>query len=125
MLGATMSLRGEVGVQMPSRKSWIVGAPLVVTAVGIGGGTAVAATSAGEGPDAPITGEALSRASAAALAHTGGGSVTETEVDDEQGAYEVEVTRSDGTRVDVHLDAGFAVLSTEADGSGEDEAASR
>jgi uncharacterized membrane protein YkoI len=65
--------------------------------------------------DRPISGPALERASAAAIAHTGGGKVSETEVGDEEGAYEVEVTRADGTQVDVHLDAGFKVLSSAAD----------
>ena len=34
---------------------------------------------------------------------------------DEEGAYEVEVTRSDGSQVDVHLDKGFHVIGEEAD----------
>jgi hypothetical protein len=46
------------------------------------------------------------------LAAVGGGTVTETEVGDEQGYYEVEVTRADGSRLDVHLDERFAVLSS-------------
>ncbi len=59
----------------------------------------------------PITGNALDKARAAALDHTNGGRATETEVGDEEGAYEVEVTRADGSQVDVHLDRGFNVLS--------------
>jgi hypothetical protein len=35
------------------------------------------------------------------LQATGGGKVTDTEVGDEEGAYEVEVTRADGSQVDV------------------------
>jgi hypothetical protein len=69
----------------------------------------------------PITGEALERASAAALEFTGGGRVTGTEVGDEEGYYEVEVTLSDGSQVDVHLDASFNVINTEGDGHAEDE----
>lgn len=67
----------------------------------------------------PITGTALERASAAALAHTGGGRVTETEAGDEEGAYEVEVTLDDETQVDVHLDASFNVLGDEPEDEGE------
>ena len=53
--------------------------------------------------------------------HTGGGKVTETEVGDEEGAYEVEVTRADGSQVDVHLDKGFNVINQADDGAkGED-----
>ena len=60
--------------------------------------------------------------SAAALDHTGGGKVTETEAGDEEGAYEVEVTRADGSQVDVHLDKGFNVLSQAGDSDqGEDD----
>ena len=49
-------------------------------------------------------------------AHTGGGKVTETEAGDEEGAYEVEVTRADGSQVDVHLDKAFNVISQAGDG---------
>jgi uncharacterized membrane protein YkoI len=90
------------------------------------GGTAIAGAAGGGDDDATdkaISGQALDRASAAALAETGGGKVTETEVGDEEGAYEVEVTRADGSQVDVHLDKDFNVLSSvgDHDGSSEDE----
>ena len=68
----------------------------------------------------PIEGSALEQASDAALAHTGEGSVTETEVGDEESYYEVEVTLDDGSQVDVQLDRDFAVVGDEADS--EDEA---
>ena len=68
-----------------------------------------------EGPDQPITGEALEQASAAALAHLGEGRVTDTEVGDEEGYYEVEVTLADGRQVDVHLEENFDVLGHEVD----------
>ena len=41
-----------------------------------------------ENPEKPITGQALQRAKAVALAATGGGKVTDSEVGDEEGAYE-------------------------------------
>ena len=47
--------------------------------------------------------------------------MTETEAGDEEGAYEVEVTRADGSQVDVHLDTDFTVIGQEDDGDGEDE----
>lgn len=65
--------------------------------------------------DTPITGAALERASTAALDHTGGGRVTETEVADEESYYEVEVTLEDGSQVDVQLDKQFVVVGDEAD----------
>jgi len=90
------------------------------------GGTAIAGAAGGGDDDATdkaISGQALDRASSAALAETGGGEVTETEVGDEEGAYEVEVTRADGSQVDVHLDEDFNVLGSAADedGSGDNE----
>ena len=84
-------------------------------AVALGGGTTVALATASGERDAPITGDAYERASAAAVEATGGGRVTDTEVGDEEGYYEVEVTRDDGSQVDVHLDEDFQVLGTEAD----------
>lgn len=68
---------------------------------------------AAEGPDVPITGTALGRASAAALDYIGEGQVTATEVGDEEGYYEIEITRDDGSQVDVHLDEAFNILSHE------------
>lgn len=70
---------------------------------------------ANEGPDVPITGTALEQASAAALDYIGEGRVTETEVGDEEGYYEVEITRDNDRQVDVHLDEGFNVLGHEND----------
>lgn len=90
----------------------------------IGGGivgVAVATGAGGDHNEAPITGTALEQASAAALAHTGGGTVTETEVGDEESLYEVEVTLDDGSQVDVQLDADFNVVGDEADDESEDE----
>ena len=52
---------------------------------------------------------------AAALAHTGGGSVTDTEVGDEDSYYEVEVTLEDGRQVDVQLDDQFNVAGSAGD----------
>ena len=84
------------------------------------GGVGVAAAGGGDDAEAPITGGALDRAKAAALEHTGGGRVSETEVGDEESLYEVEVTREDGSQVDVQLDRGFDVVGGEADGERED-----
>jgi hypothetical protein len=93
---------------------------LLLAIIAGGAGIGIAA-GLGDDEEAPITGEALEQASAAALEYTGGGTVTETEVGDEEGYYEVEVTLDDGTQVDVHLDSAFRVLGQESDGSGDDE----
>ncbi len=94
---------------------------IIITAIGaaagalIGGtGLAVAASTADD-TDVPITGPALADATAAALAHLGEGTVTDTEVGDEESFYEVEVTLDDGSEVDVQLDEDFNVVGTEAD----------
>jgi uncharacterized membrane protein YkoI len=102
------------------RKGAIIAAAIAALAAG---GTAIAGATGGDddGSEKPITGSALDRAGAAALDHTGGGRVTETELGDEEGYYEVEVTRGDGSQVDVHLDRGFNVLSAPADGDGSGE----
>jgi len=87
-------------------------------AVAIGAGIASAQPDDGEGT--PITGEALTKASQAALAFTGGGSVTGTEVGDEESYYEVEVTKADGTQVDVQLNDNFLVVGSKSDPPGAD-----
>jgi hypothetical protein len=90
----------------------VVAGGLAIAAAGVG--TAVGASS-NDDREPPITGEALDTASRAALEHTGGGRVTETEVGDEDSYYEVEVTLDDGSQVDVQLDENFAVVSSSAD----------
>jgi uncharacterized membrane protein YkoI len=90
----------------------LVAGALALGAAGIA--TAVGASS-NDDREAPITGVAFEQASQAALAYTGGGRVTETEVGDEDSYYEVEVTLDDGSQVDVQLDANFAVVGSEVD----------
>lgn len=85
----------------------------VLAALGLGGAAVAGAAGEGEAERA-ITGPALDKATRAALAHKGGGEVTGTEVGDEEGAYEVEVTL-DGRQTDVHLDESFNVVSEIAD----------
>ena len=95
---------------------------LVALAAGaliVGGGSLLAAT--GDDSETPITGDALSKASAAALEETGEGRVTDTEVGDEESYYEVEVTLEDGSQVDVQLDDEFNVVGSSADDEREDE----
>lgn len=94
---------------------------VVAVALAAFAGVAVAQ---GDDVDTPISGDALGRATEAALAHTGGGEVTETEVGDEDGFYEVEVTLDDGSQVDVHLDEDFTVIGQEADDDQVDDDAS-
>ncbi len=109
--------------------TWIIGGVLGAAAIAAGAAALSAATAfAGPAADAhsgpvtvpevAITGDALASASAAALAAVGGGTVTQTEVGDEESYYEVEVTFADGHQVDVQLDENFALVTTIPDGSG-------
>jgi uncharacterized membrane protein YkoI len=97
------------------RKILIAGAAVAAITLA-GGGWAVASGQDDDDTQVPITGPALERASAAALAHTGEGRVSETELDDEESYYEVEVTLEDGSQVDVQLDRDFRVVGSESDG---------
>ncbi|MGH3082435.1 MAG: PepSY domain-containing protein [Gaiellaceae bacterium] len=93
----------------------VIAAGVVAIAALALGGAAIAAATQGDDGEA-LTGTTLQRASAAALKATGGGRVTETEHDSENGAtYEVEVTKADGSQVDVRLDGSFNVVVVEGD----------
>ncbi len=105
-----------------NKKTAVISAVVVAA---LGGGGAAIATAAGTGgsekgkedssAEKPITGPALKRASDIALAKVPGSKVTQTEAGDEEGAYEVEVTKPDGTEADVRLDAQFKVIAVEID----------
>jgi len=99
------------------RKMIVAGAAAAVLVVG-GGGVALAGSD-DDATERPIEGPALQQAEDAALAETGEGEVTGTEVDDEESYYEVEVTLDDGSQVDVQLDEDFAVVGSETDDESE------
>jgi uncharacterized membrane protein YkoI len=82
--------------------------------VAVVGGAAAAAAGGGDG-DQELTGATRDRAVAAALAATGGGTVTETEAGDDGAAYGVEVRLPDGRQVEVNLDQSFKVVRQEPD----------
>jgi hypothetical protein len=100
----------------------IVGAGLLFVIVAVVGAGFAVATGSGGDDDQPLTGVALERATAAALQHTGGGTVTETEIGDDGAAYSVEIRLADGRQVEVKLDSNFQVTGDELDddGSGDD-----
>lgn len=80
----------------------------------VAGGVGIASASGSGDDDVPITGDAYDLATAAALAETGGGEVTETEIENEGDiAYEVEITMADGTQLEVQLDESFGVIGVE------------
>jgi hypothetical protein len=96
-----------------------IAAGVVLVAALAGGGAAWA--TAGGGDEEPLTGSTLERAVAAALEHTGGGAVIETETGDDGAAYGVEIRLDDGRVVEVSLDESFQVIGQEADEDGSDE----
>jgi hypothetical protein len=106
-----------------TKKVAVIGGAAAILAAGAGVAVAGGGSDATEGPDVAITGDALHKASAAALAETGGGRVSGTEVGDEESYYQVEVTRDDGAQVDVQLDEHFAVVGSKADSESSDEGA--
>jgi uncharacterized membrane protein YkoI len=93
-------------------------AAAVVAVVGVTAG--VAAPGSGD-DDRPLSGSTLERASAAALAHTGGGTVVDSEVGDDGAAYGIEIRLADGSQVEINLDSDFNVTGQENDDDAADE----
>jgi uncharacterized membrane protein YkoI len=83
----------------------------------IGAGLGSGATNATTEP--PTAATELDRASEAALAETGDGTVTAFEAD--LNGYEIEVRLADGTDVDVDLDSDFGVVRTRPDDQDDDD----
>jgi|1186.fasta_scaffold09262_2 hypothetical protein len=95
-----------------SRKVMIVGGSVLALAAG-GAGTAIATSNDGEGG---ATGPQADQATAAALKITHGGHANSVERDSENGAtWEVEVTKPDGSTVDVRLDQSYQLVVVEGD----------
>jgi hypothetical protein len=95
------------------KRRLLIAAAVVIALAATGAGIAIAG---GVGDDdEPLTGAALERATAAALEHTGGGTVIETEGGDDGAAYGVEVRLDDGRVVEVELDENFDVIGQEND----------
>jgi hypothetical protein len=106
---------------MNRRRMLIVGSVLAIAVAAAGAGLAMAGGGGGRGQtdkDTPLTGTDLDRATQAALKHTGGGTVIESEVGDGGAAYGIEIRRADGSVVEVQLDASFTVIGQEADKDG-------
>lgn len=101
-------------------KKFLAGAA-ATTVLALGaGGAGIAYATGGDSAEQQATGPKIEQAKSIALDHIKGGRVTGTEVGDEEGAYEVEVTRDDGSQVDVHLDRNLKILSTPTDHEGPD-----
>jgi hypothetical protein len=88
---------------------------LVLAALAVAALTVGVAAPAIDDSDTQLSGGTLERASQAALAHTGGGKVVDSETGDDGAAYGVEVQLADGSQVEVSLDGDFNVVGQEAD----------
>jgi hypothetical protein len=104
----------------PKRIAVVLASASLLTAGAVGGAFAVAGDDARE---RPIPAADLEHAERVALEETGGGTVTGTEVGDEESKYEIEVTLANGSQVDVQLDGDFEVVGIEREGN-QDEAES-
>ena len=97
-----------------SLKRILIAGAVLVTA-GAGGAAAV---QAGSGDDAVATGAEADRAGAAAVRIAGGGSAASVERDAEgRRVWEVEVTKADGSTLEIDLDAALEQVAAEADDS--------
>ncbi len=67
-------------------------------------------TAAHEEAEKPVTGDAAAKAQAAAVKSVGSGTAGAVTTDCTKTGYETTVTKSDGTKVDVHLDSSFNVM---------------
>jgi uncharacterized membrane protein YkoI len=103
---------------MKKKTIWITSAVAGTVLVLGGAGIAVAVGDPFETDDA-LSGSTLERASSAALAEVGGGTVSDAEASDDAGhAYEVEITLENGDEVDVELDESFEVVRVDGDTPG-------
>ena len=94
------------------KRIMIVVAATFAIAILAGGAIAIA----GNDSEGGVTGPQADRAIASALEATGGGTANSVERDGENGAtWEVEVTRTDGTTVDVRLSSDYKVIVIESD----------
>lgn len=102
----------------------IVGAAALGAVLG-GAGIAGAVSSGGSAEDdgeGRVSGPEADKATAAGLEATGGGTANAVERDNEKGAtWEVEITKPDGTTVDVRLDEGYKVLVIDDDSETADD----
>ena len=101
---------------MRFRKRTLVGAGVLLVGVAAGAGTAAATQGDDEPGSHDYTEQQAAAATRAALKATGGGHANAVERDSEDGAtWEVEVTKPDGSTVDVRLDESYRVVVVEGD----------
>jgi uncharacterized membrane protein YkoI len=99
-------------------KTLVIAAAVVAMLVALGA-AGIAYANGGDSEE-QLTGPDAEKAKSAAIAAVGGGTVSEVERDDGNGtgAFEVEVTRDDGSQLEVHLDSDYNVVGRQADEDG-------
>ena len=99
-------------------RTLVIAAAVVAMLVALGG-AGIAYANGGDSEE-QLTGPDAEKAKSAAIGAVGGGTVTEVERDDGNGtgAFEVEVTREDGSQLEVHLDGDYNVVGQQADEDG-------
>jgi len=102
---------------MTKRRKVTVAAAGALATLALGGAALVQASGDdGDDGEARVSGPQAERASSAALRITGGGKANSVERDGENGAtWEVEVTKPDGSTVDVRLDESYGLVVVEGD----------
>lgn len=75
-------------------------------------------SAAHEDAEKPVTGANADKARAAAVESLGGGTAGDVTTDFTGNGYEVTVTKSDGSQVEVHLDSSFNVMQRGPGGHG-------
>lgn len=101
-----------------NRKLMLAGASVLALAAG---GVGIAQAVGGDDEER-ATGPEADRAAKAGAQAVGGGRVVGVERDDESGgAWEVEVVRSDGKQVEVHLNRDLESVGTESDDDGAED----
>jgi len=99
---------------MPKTLKKTLAAVAALAALGLGG--AAYATAGGNDGEGSATGAGADAAKTAALKVTKGGEVNAVERDGEKGAtWEVEVTKPDGSTVDVRLGASYELVAVDGD----------
>jgi hypothetical protein len=99
-------------------RTLVIAAAVVAMLLALGG-AGIAYANGGDSEE-QVTGPEAEKAKNAAIAAVGDGTVTEVERDDgnSTGAFEVEVTREDGSQLEVHLDGDYNVVGQQADEDG-------
>ncbi|HEY2160425.1 MAG TPA: hypothetical protein VGH24_03890 [Solirubrobacteraceae bacterium] len=67
-------------------------------------------TAAHEDAEKPVTGDSAAKAQAAAIKSVGGGTAGAVTTDFTGRGFEVTVTKTDGSKVEVHLDSSYGVM---------------